>query len=198
MVGRITRALALAVTLAMVALVAASGTQSASAATTKNEYGTMKVKKVTGTSDNGATFEGQFKVRKFVERGGALMAVGKLTGDLTKKNGTTKAVSERVKMPVTIPGTAASSARSTSAVKQLSPASCEVLNLVLGPLDLDLLGLVIHLDRVVLNITAEPGPGNLLGNLLCAVAGLLDGASLPNLNDILADLLTAIIGILRL
>jgi hypothetical protein len=51
---------------------------------------------------------------------------------------------------------------------------------------------------VVLNITAEPGPGNLLGNLLCAVAGLLDGASLPNLNDILADLLTAIIGILRL
>ena len=49
------------------------------------------------------------------------------------------------------------------------------MNLVLGPLDLDLLGLVIHLDQVVLTIDAQSGPGNLLGNLLCAVAGLLDG-----------------------
>jgi hypothetical protein len=55
--------------------------------------------------------------------------------------------------------------------------TCEVLNLVLGPLHLDLLGLVVDLNQVVLNITAEQGPGNLLGNLLCAVAGLLDGPS---------------------
>lgn len=117
------------------------------------------------------------------------MAVGKLTGELTTKNGETKAVSERVKMPVTVPGAGGgagaagqSAARSTSSVKQLAPASCEVLNLVLGPLDLDLLGLVIHLDRVVLNITAVPGAGNLLGSLLCAVAGLLDGTGLPTLN----------------
>jgi hypothetical protein len=53
-------------------------------------------------------------------------------------------------------------------------ASCEILDLVLGPLHLDLLGLVVDLDQVHLNITAVPGPGNLLGNLLCAVAGLLD------------------------
>ena len=48
------------------------------------------------------------------------------------------------------------------------------MRLVLGPLDLNLLGLRIQLSRVVLNITAEPGPGNLLGNLLCAITGLLD------------------------
>jgi hypothetical protein len=47
-----------------------------------------------------------------------------------------------------------------------------VLDLVLGPLDLNLLGLVAHLDRVHLNITAVPGAGNLPGNLLCAIAGL--------------------------
>jgi hypothetical protein len=52
--------------------------------------------------------------------------------------------------------------------------SCEILHLELGPLDLDLLGLEVHLDQVVLDITAQSGPGNLLGNLLCAVAGLLD------------------------
>jgi hypothetical protein len=56
-----------------------------------------------------------------------------------------------------------------------STGSCEILDLVLGPLDLNLLGLVVHLDTVHLNITAQPGPGNLLGNLLCQIAGLLNG-----------------------
>jgi hypothetical protein len=54
------------------------------------------------------------------------------------------------------------------------PGQCQILDLVLGPLNLDLLGLVVFLDTVHLNITAQQGPGNLLGNLLCAVAGLLD------------------------
>ena len=58
-------------------------------------------------------------------------------------------------------------------VSQIS-ATCDILELTLGPLDLDLLGLVVHLDVVHLEIDAEQGPGNLLGNLLCAVAGLLD------------------------
>ncbi len=53
-------------------------------------------------------------------------------------------------------------------------ASCQILDLVLGPLHLDLLGLVVDLNQVHLTITAVPGPGNRLGNLLCAVAGLLD------------------------
>ena len=53
--------------------------------------------------------------------------------------------------------------------------ACDILNLDLGPLYLDVLGLVVDLSDVQLDITAEPGPGNLLGNLLCAVAGLLDG-----------------------
>jgi len=63
----------------------------------------------------------------------------------------------------------------TSAIDlQQAEGSCQILDLVLGPLHLDLLGLVVDLNQVHLTITAEPGPGNLLGNLLCAVAGLLD------------------------
>jgi hypothetical protein len=53
--------------------------------------------------------------------------------------------------------------------------SCQILRLELAPLELDLLGLVIEPPNpLILEIRAEPGPGNLLGNLLCAVAGLLD------------------------
>ena len=75
-------------------------------------------------------------------------------------------------------------------------ASCGILDLVLGPLHLDLLGLVVDLNQVVLDITAVTGAGNLLGNLLCAVVGLLDipGAIaaithiLDNINNILSGL----------
>lgn len=54
---------------------------------------------------------------------------------------------------------------------------CKILNLTLGPLHLNLLGLVVNLNKVHLTITAVRGPGNLLGNLLCAVAHLLDGTA---------------------
>ena len=55
----------------------------------------------------------------------------------------------------------------------------------------------MHLDKVVLNITAVPGAGNLLGNLLCAVAGLLDNTPLGGLLPQLSTLLTSILGILN-
>jgi hypothetical protein len=66
--------------------------------------------------------------------------------------------------------------------------TCTILDLTLGPLHLNLLGLVIDLNQVHLVITAQQGPGNLLGNLLCALANLLNpsgtGVAL-NLNRLL-------------
>jgi hypothetical protein len=85
----------------------------------------------------------------------------------------------------------------TGVAPGVSAASCDILNLVLGPLDLNLLGLEIHLDTVVLDIIAVPGAGNLLGNLLCAVAGLLDGGGLGGLLGQLSTLLNQILGILN-
>jgi hypothetical protein len=54
--------------------------------------------------------------------------------------------------------------------------SCRVLNLILGPLDLNLLGLVVELygpgrnAPVTLVITSQPGQG-VLGDLFCQLAG---------------------------
>lgn len=55
-------------------------------------------------------------------------------------------------------------------------ASCEVLTLSLGPVQLELLGLEVILDNcnggpVTVTITAEPGA--LLGDLLCSLTDLL-------------------------
>jgi len=78
------------------------------------------------------------------------------------------------------------------------PDVCPILHLELGPLDLNLLGLRVQLNQVVLDVDAIPGPGNLLGNLLCAVAGLLDGVDLGGvLGNLLQQLLDALIRLLQ-
>lgn len=73
-----------------------------------------------------------------------------------------------------------------------------ILHLDIEGLFLDLLGLEVDLDEVVLDVSAVPGPRNLLGNLLSAVAGVLnDGLSdvfdgiLPDdlLSDVFPDVL---------
>lgn len=116
---------------------------------------------VTGTFTDAlggtGTFAGTFTPTRVLNQGGQLAAVGTLTGTLTNSAGTSLgAVTQQVTTPLQ------------------AAATCDILNLNLGPLDLNLLGLQVHLDEVVLDITAQQGPGNLLGNLLCAVAGLLD------------------------
>ena len=136
----------------------------------------------TGTFTDAAglgTFEGTFTLLRFAVEDGQLVAVGNLVGTLTDAAGNVIAnILRTVSIPI---------------LGDATNATCEILHLELGPLDLDLLGLVVHLDRIVLDISAEPGAGNLLGNLLCAVAGLLDGGGplagiLSLLNNILRNL----------
>ena len=78
------------------------------------------------------------------------------------------------------------------------PPACSILNLVLGPLHLNLLGLVVDLNQVNLNITAQPGAGALLGNLLCAITNLLNGAAVGPLLSTLLNNLTTLLGSLGL
>ena len=122
------------------------------------------------------TFAGQLTIDRFVREGGQILAVGSLTGTVTDAAGTV--VGTVTNLPVRLP------------IFGIT-ATCQVLHLELGPLDLNLLGLMVHLDKIVLDITAVSGPGNLLGNLLCAIAGLLDaGGPLGGLTALLNQLLS--------
>ena len=199
MFGRNTRLLAAAVALAVIGLVGGAGAQSASAQSTSNEFGTLKVSKVTGEAKNGTTFAGHYNVKRFVTTdSGRTKAVGTLKGTMTKKNGDTDRVTKRdVRLLVRPAASSVSGLPPAPGTAAPAVVGCEILDLVLGPLDLNLLGLQVHLDRVHLNITAVPGAGELLGNLLCAVAGLLDSSQLGNLGAVLTNLLNAILGILH-
>jgi len=52
--------------------------------------------------------------------------------------------------------------------------ACPILDLQLGPINLDLLGVVVETSPICLVITAHEA-GGLLGDLLCSVANLLNG-----------------------
>ena len=73
--------------------------------------------------------------------------------------------------------------------------TCQILHLELGPIDLNLLGLIVHVDKIVVDITAQSGPGNLLGNLLCGLANALNGGASATT---IANILNQILAVLRL
>jgi hypothetical protein len=131
---------------------------------------------------------GVFTIQRFVaQRGQGIVATGTYVATVTDVTGAVQTIVTQLSIPLVMPNP---SGASVAAV-----ASCDVLNLVLGPLHLDLLGLVVDLNQVVLNITAVPGAGNLLGNLLCAITGLLDGGIGGALGQI-AALLNTLLGLL--
>ena len=91
-----------------------------------------------------------------------------------------------------LPVLAASESLPASAA-QAQPQTCQVLKLVLGPLHLDLLGLVVdlygktHANPVIVTINAQPSKG-LLGQLLCGLAGGGGVNSLAGLQSLLNSL----------
>lgn len=128
---------------------------------------------VAGTSSRGGKFTGAFNVREFRVVNNQIVAVGTLTGTIqTGAGNVIGTVLRTLALPVLI-----------------SQAECDILHLELGPLDLNLLGLEVHLDRIVLDIDADP-TGGLLGSLLCAVANLLDiGGPLADIAALLNQIL---------
>lgn len=134
------------------------------------------------------SFAGEWTITRFVEDGGALFAEGVLTGEVTNKHGKpTKTVEETVLLPVTVRDVSAAGA---GAVRAQATGDCDVLELVLGPITLDLLGLNLFIGGeggvpILIDLDATPSEG-ILGQILCGLAG---GLPLDDLIGQLEDLL---------
>jgi hypothetical protein len=169
------------IVLGVATLLAVVSTATVHPAAAKDPASTALSVPVVGTATSGTitgALNGTATITKFVASQGQLTAVGTLTGTVTDATGAVRSIA-------------------TTFSTQLAPtavtASCEILHLDLGPINLNVLGLAVQTNEIVLDIAAVPGAGNLLGNLLCSVANLLNGsgglAGIANLlNQILAAL----------
>lgn len=144
----------------------------------------------TGTLADGGSFVGEVEIRRIDvdHTTGVFTISGLLQGKATTVDGTMRQIRQEFSTPTTI-SSGVAAALGMQDVQLQQTIACDVLNLDLGPLHLDVLGLVVDLAPVVLDITAVPGPGNLLGNLLCAVVSLLD---FPGLLGVIGQILDAI------
>jgi hypothetical protein len=122
---------------------------------------------MSGVAKNGKKFTGTYAIRGFVVKAGNVWSNGTLTGKLKGR----QVKRANVLMPATLTG-------DTTGAQ--AAVTCPVLHLVLGPIDLNLLGLRVKLggglqanQPIVLDITAEQG-GGLLGDLLCGLTNVLN------------------------
>jgi len=147
---------------------------------------------VTGESTNGRQFVGTYTIKRFIRREGRAWAVGKLRGEFKNR----RVVRRGVRMPVSMAAAGQTPGR-TSAQPPLpvpTPGACTILNLTLGPINLNLLGLRVATNEIRLLVEAVPGAGNLLGNLLCAITNLLN----PSANTPLSQLVQVLNALLAL
>ena len=115
------------------------------------------------TTQQVGTVTVRFAIKRFVKRRHQLIAIGTAIAqfkptDANSTNLPTKTIREAF-------------AARVIGLRQLASANtiCPVLDLTLGPLDLSLLGLIVHLDKVHLTITAD-SQGGVLGSLFCSLA----------------------------
>jgi hypothetical protein len=167
-----------AVTALAVMLIGGAGPATAQAATPLTQTVAM-----TGKAKNGKRFTGTYAIDRFIRRGGQTYAVGTLKGRRVKR--------EDVRIPVDL-------ARAAQASQILpTPNACQILNLTLQPIDINLLGLRVRTSRIDLRIEGVPGGGQLVGNLLCGLLGILDpqggaGATPSQLTQVLNALLALV------
>jgi hypothetical protein len=149
---------------------------------------------LSGKSKSGRSFKGTYTIDRFTKArkgryAGKLVSVGTVRG----RSGGKRYVKSGVVMPAKL-SPASGSAQQLPNI----PGACQILNLRLAPITLNLLGLVVRTNDINVRIdaipTSQPG-GGLLGDLLCSVNNLLNQSG-QSPNQISA-LLNALLALLR-
>jgi hypothetical protein len=120
--------------------------------------------------------DGWFTVTEFSASGGNVYATGTLTGTCRVVEALGRTVTQVINTAVSGRGTRQS------------------LHLEVWPVDLDLSGLVVHTDKIVIEVIAQSGPGNLPGNLLCAITNALNSSAPVSHRARLLNQLLAVLG----
>jgi hypothetical protein len=148
--------------LALLAAVFATATLALGASTASSGSSTQP--QLANSTQQVGTLNVRLTIARFVKRGNKLYAVGTAIGKFMPAAGAPEGATTATDRQAFV--VRVKSLRRLSSAQRI----CPVLDLTLGPLDLNLLGLMVHLDKTRLTITAD-SEGGLLGSLLCSLAG---------------------------
>jgi hypothetical protein len=160
---------------------------------------------ITGTIEGGGTFNGLFALQRFASSdNGGIVAVGVISGSVLTTTGVQTFLTP---VSLTVGDPRASSRRGWTPAPSLPRAAwddkvpaativlaqattCDVLNLSIGTIALNVLGLVIHTDPIALAISGDSaGP---LGAAICLVLNAV--GSIVNLLNTILGLLGGLTG----
>jgi hypothetical protein len=162
---------------------------------------------ITGVAGGGVTFNGTVAVQRFVQRDGAVFAIGAVSGSLSGPAGP---IGTSIDFPVAFPVHVGSGLTARAERGLIHPASrstpddgarvilaqattCGVLHLDLGAVNLNVLGTVVTTTPVTIDINGNTaGP---LGNLVCTILATLNNVvGLVKLLNSLLGLVTGLLG----
>ncbi len=134
-------------------------------------------------------FTGTFSVNRFEVRNNAVFAIGIMRGVVA---GAGSVLVREVAAPVTVGAASAPAAASNAAVAQ-QQATCQVLHLDIGAVNLDVEGLVLATQPIGIDLSGDSAAP--LGNLVCTIQSTLNNVvGLVDLLNQLLGVLTGLVG----
>src|SRR6266446_6490433 len=132
-------------------------------------------------------FTGTFSVNRFEVRNNAVFAIGIMRGVVA---GAGSVLVGEVAAPVTVGAASAPAAASNAAVAQ---ATCQVLHLDIGAVNLNLEGLMVATQPISIDLSGDSAAP--LGNLVCTIQSTLNNVvGLVGLLNQLLGVLTGLVG----
>jgi hypothetical protein len=132
------------------------------------------------------SFTGTFSINRFEVRDNGVVAVGIVRGSLA---GSGSVVLGEVAAPVTV---GAASARAPASNAPVAPqATCQVLHLDIGAVNLNVQGLIVTTQPISIDLSGDSAAP--LGNLVCTIQSTLN--SVVGLVDLLNQLLGVLTGL---
>ena len=193
-----------AMTLSLVAAIPAAAQQATASA--------VLTLPVAGTFSGGGEFTGSVSINRFEQRDNHIVAVGFVSGVLSRHRRIGTAVTGEVTWPVAVrsgvqllafnhtldpmrPAQIAWPAgpRALPRILLAQAQSCSVLSVALGPINVNLLGVQVALGAMTFDLSGQSGTP--LGDLVCAASALLGNvAGLVNLLNSLLGVVTGLLG----
>ena len=149
---------------------------------------------IVGSASSGAAFAGTLSILRFEARANQVVAIGIVRGTVAAGTALVGEVALPVQVTAASQAAPASSSSALVAQPQVAPqqtATCTALNLNLGAVNLNVLGLLVTTQPIAIDLSGDSSAP--VGNLVCTALDLLN--NVVGLVGILNQILGALTGL---